>query len=242
MKKLYIVGIGPGAENMMTMEARCVLEAADVICGYTVYVDLIKKQYPDKEFFTTPMRRELERCRMALTSANDDKTTAMVCSGDAGIYGMAGPILEMQEQFPEVDVEIVPGITAAISGAAILGAPLMNDFCVISLSDQLTPWDVIERRLRAAAAGDFAICLYNPMSRKRPDHLAQAARILLEQMNPLTVCGWVRNIGREDTEKKLLTLEELMEEKVDMFTTVFIGNSHTRNLFGRMVTGRGYEI
>lgn len=241
MKKLYIVGIGPGSENMMTEEAGRALRDAEVICGYTVYVELVREHYPDKEFLTTPMRREIERCRMALDRANEGKTVAMICSGDAGIYGMAGPILEMQEEYPEVETEVIPGITAAVSGAAVLGAPLMNDFCVISLSDLMTPAEVIERRLRAAAAGDFAICLYNPMSKKRPGHLAWACDILLEQASPMTVCGWVRNIGREGTEKKLLTLGELRDEKVDMFTTVFIGNSNTLNLSGRMVTGRGYR-
>ena len=164
MKKLYIVGIGPGSENMITPEAQSALQAAEVICGYTVYVDLVRERYPDKKFLTTPMRKEIERCRMALETADQGKTVAMICSGDAGVYGMAGPILEMQEEFPAVDTEVIPGLTAAISGAAILGAPLMNDFCVISLSDLMTPKGMIEKRLRAAAEGDFAICLYNPMS------------------------------------------------------------------------------
>ena len=128
MKKLYIVGIGPGAENMITPEAQSALQAAEVICGYTVYVDLVRERYPDKEFLTTPMRKEIERCRMALETASQGRTVAMICSGDAGVYGMAGPILEMQEDFPAVDTEVIPGLTAAISGAAILGAPLMNDF------------------------------------------------------------------------------------------------------------------
>lgn len=242
MKKLYIVGIGPGSENMITPEAQQALQRAEVICGYTVYVDLVKERYPDKEFFTTPMRKEIVRCRMALEKADEGRIVAMICSGDAGVYGMAGPILEMQEEFPEVDTEVVPGLTAAISGAAILGAPLMNDFCVISLSDLMTPGNVIEKRLRAAAAGDFAICIYNPMSRKRPGHLAWACDILLERMSPSTVCGWVRNIGREGMEKRILSLGELRDEKVDMFTTVFVGNSNTLDVNGRMVTRRGYEV
>ena len=242
MKKLYIVGIGPGSENMITPEAQSALQAAEVICGYTVYVDLVRERYPDKEFLTTPMRKEIERCRMALETADQGKTVAMICSGDAGVYGMAGPILEMQEDFPAVETEVIPGLTAAVSGAAILGAPLMNDFCVIYLSDLMTPKEMIEKRLRAAAEGDFAICLYNPMSRKRPDHLAWACDILLEKMSPLTVCGWVRNIGRDGMEKRILTLGELKDEKVDMFTTVFIGNSQTMNVSGKMVTQRGYSM
>ena len=242
MRKLYVAGIGPGSENMITPEVRKALQEADVICGYTVYTDLVREQFPEKTFLTTPMRKEIERCRMALAEAAGGRTTALICSGDAGVYGMAGPILTLQEEFPEVDIEILPGITAATAGAAILGAPLMNDFCVISLSDLLTPWDVIEKRLRAGCAGDFVMCIYNPMSRNRPDHLAWACDILLEEISPLTVCGWVRKIGREGTEKRILTLAELRDEKVDMFTTVYVGNSATQILSDRMVTGRGYRM
>ena len=242
MKKLYVAGIGPGSENMITPEVREALLKADVICGYTVYTDLVREQFPEKKYLTTPMRKEIERCRMALSEAACGRTTTLICSGDAGVYGMAGPILMMQGDFPEVDIEILPGITAATAGAAILGAPLMNDFCVISLSDLLTPWEVIEKRLWAGCAGDFVLCIYNPMSRNRPDHLARACDILLEEISPLTVCGWVRKIGREGTEKKILTLAELRNEKVDMFTTVYVGNSATQLVSGRMVTGRGYRM
>ena len=187
------------------------------------------------------MTRELERCRWALETADAGRTVAMLCSGDAGIYGMAGPVLELSAAFPEVAIEILPGITAAVSGAAVLGAPLMNDFCVISLSDRLTSWETISRRLRCAAEGDFSLCLYNPASRTRKTHLRRACDILLEHRAPDTVCGWVRNIGREGQEKKLMTLEELREETVDMFTTVFVGCEATRLINGRMVTLRGYE-
>ena len=155
---------------------------------------------------------------------------------------MAGPVLELAAACPEVQVEVIPGVTAALAGAAVLGAPLMNDFCTVSLSDLLTPWEVIEKRLRAAAAGDFALCLYNPMSRKRPDHLRRACTILMEAGKaPGTLCGWVQNIGREGQTSRLLTLEQLRDEKVDMFTTVFIGCESTRAVGGRMVTPRGYE-
>ena len=165
MSILYVTGIGPGSDAFLTNEARTAIEQSDVICGYTLYVDLLRSRYPDREFITTPMRQEIERCRLAMEAASSGRTVAMVCSGDAGIYGMAGPILEMSSRYPDVDIQIVPGITAAVSGAAVLGAPLMNDFCVISLSDLLTPWPVIEKRLRAAAMGDFCVCIYNPMSK-----------------------------------------------------------------------------
>lgn len=241
MSKLYVVGLGPGGAEYMTEEARAALARADVLVGYTVYLDLVRDMFPDKEIFTTPMRQEIERCRRALEIASGGKTVAMLSSGDAGVYGMAGLILEMSGEFPEVEIEVVAGVTAALSGAAALGAPLMHDFCVISLSDLLTPWETIKRRLRCAAEGDFAVCIYNPCSKKRRDHLRRACDILLAVKSPDTVCGWVRNIGREGQEMKILTLGELRDEELDMFTTVFVGSSKTRRIGGRMVTPRGYE-
>lgn len=225
----------------MTEEARAALAAADVLCGYTVYVDLVAPLYPEKETYTTPMTREIDRCRWALETARSGRTVAMVCSGDAGVYGMASPVLELSQDYPEVEVEVVAGITAALSGGAVLGAPLGHDFCVISLSDLLTPWEVIEKRLECAAAGDFAVCLYNPCSKKRKDHLRRACEILLRTRSGDTVCGWVKNIGREEQCCKVLTLSELPEEELDMFTTVFIGSSQTKDLADRMVTPRGYK-
>lgn len=241
MNKVYVVGIGPGGEEYMTRQALAAMERADVLCGYTVYIDLVKPLFPEKECFTTPMTREIERCRWALETARGGRTVALVCSGDAGVYGMAGPLLQLAEDYEDVDVEVVSGVTSALSGAAVLGAPLMHDFCVISLSDLLTPWEQIERRLACAAAGDFVICLYNPSSRKRADYLRRACDILLRDKSPDTICGWVRNIGREGQQHKLLTLGELREASLDMFTTVFIGSSTTQIAAGRMVTPRGYE-
>lgn len=240
MNKLFLVGIGPGSADGMTQAAKAALEQSEVLCGYTVYLDLVRQQYPDKETYTTPMTRELERCRWAIDRAAEGKTVAMLCSGDAGVYGMAGPVLELAEG-KAIEIEVVPGVTAALSGAAILGAPLMHDFCVISLSDLLTPWEVIERRLRCAAAGDFSIALYNPRSKKRPDHLRRACEILLEEKSPDTVCGWVKNIGRPGQCHGLTTLKDLGSLELDMFTTVFIGASSTKNVNGRMVTPRGYR-
>lgn len=240
MNKLFLVGIGPGSADGMTQAAKAALEQSEVLCGYTVYLDLVRQQYPDKGTYTTPMTRELERCRWAIDRAAEGKTVAMLCSGDAGVYGMAGPVLELAEG-KDIEIEVVPGVTAALSGAAILGAPLMHDFCVISLSDLLTPWEVIERRLRCAAAGDFSIALYNPRSKKRPDHLRRACEILLEEKSPDTVCGWVKNIGRPGQCHGLATLKDLGSLELDMFTTVFIGASSTKNVNGRMVTPRGYR-
>lgn len=241
MRNVYVVGLGPGDSRHLTAEARQALEAAEVLCGYGVYVDLVAPLFPGKEVYTTPMKRELERCRWALETAAAGRTTAMVCSGDAGVYGMAGPLLELAADYPEVAVTVVPGITAALSGAAVLGAPLGHDFCVISLSDLLTPWETIARRLECAAAGDFSLCLYNPSSHKRRDYLRRACDILLQSRDAETVCGWVRNIGRSGQESRILTLGQLREEEVDMFTTVFVGSSTTHLTAGRMVTPRGYE-
>ena len=242
MNKIYVVGIGPGKARFMTDQARQALEEAEVLCGYTVYVELVAPLFPGKETYTTPMTKELDRCRWALQTAALGKTVALVCSGDPGVYGMAAPLLQLAPDYPDVEVEVVAGVTAALSGAAVLGAPLGHDFCVISLSDLLTPWAVIEKRLQCAAQGDFAICLYNPSSRKRADYLQKACDILLASgKTPETVCGWVRNIGREGQEKQLLTLGELRDAQLDMFTTVFIGSAGTRNIQGNMVTARGYE-
>lgn len=241
MRKVYVVGLGPGKEEYLTGEARAALDAAEVLCGYTVYVDLVSPLYPGKERYTTPMTKEIDRCRWALETANAGRTVAMVCSGDAGVYGMASPLLELAADYPEVEVEVVAGVTAALSGGAALGAPLGHDFCVISLSDLLTPWELIEKRLTCAAEGDFAVCLYNPSSRKRKDYLRRACEILLRVRRGDTACGWVRNIGREGEEHRLLTLAELQNEEVDMFTTVFIGSSRTRFAGGRLVTPRGYR-
>lgn len=241
MNKLYVVGIGPGSAAYLTQQARAAMTSADVLCGYTVYVDLVKDLFPDKQVFTTPMRQELERCQTALELAAKGKTVALVCGGDAGVYGMASPLLELSADYPGVEIEIVPGVTAALSGAAMLGAPLGNDFCVISLSDLLTPWAVIEKRLRAAAEGDFSICLYNPGSRQRTGHLKQACDILMDAgKSSGTWCGLVRNIGRPGQESRILTLEELRDTAADMSTTVFIGSDATDRRGEWLITPRGY--
>ena len=239
---VYVVGMGPGNFDQMTFEARKALEQSNVIVGYTVYVDLLREHFPEKQFLTTPMRKEVERCRMAFEEARKGQCVAMVCSGDAGVYGMSGLILELQEEYPECQVEVISGVTAALAGGAVLGAPLMHDFAVISLSDLLTPWEKIEKRLRCAAEADFSICIYNPSSKKRADYLKRACEIILEQTKEERVCGIVSNIGREGQSARVLLLSELKDTKVDMFTTVFIGNSQTRKIGERMVTPRGYRI
>ena len=242
MNKIYVVGIGPGAYEKMTIEAAETLKKCDCIVGYDVYIDLVRDHFADKKFLSTPMRKEVERCVMAFEEANKDQTVAMICSGDAGVYGMASLIYQVRADYPETEIEIIPGVTAAVSGAAVLGAPLIHDFCLISLSDLLTPWELIESRLKAAAAGDFVVSLYNPSSIKRHDYLQKACDILMDYGKaPETVCGIVKMIGREGQSCETMTLAELRDTKVDMFTTVFIGNSSTMNMNGKMVTPRGYK-
>lgn len=241
MNKIYVVGIGPGEYEQMTLRAIHALENCDTIVGYTVYVDLVKEHFAGKEFLTTPMRKEVDRCILAFEEAKKGKTVAMICSGDAGVYGMSGLMLELGENYPEVQVEVIPGVTAATGGAAVLGAPLIHDFCLISLSDLLTPWEKIEKRLLLASEADFAICLYNPSSKKRHDYLKKACDLMMQYKSEETVCGIVKNIGREGETYQILTLKELRDTEVDMFTTVFIGNSQTQRIGNAMVTPRGYR-
>ena len=239
--KLYVIGMGPGSVEGMTMEARLAMERSDVLIGYTVYIDLIRESFPGKEMLTTPMKQEVERCRLAISLAREGKSVSMICSGDSGVYGMSGLILELAKDSLEPDIVIIPGVTAACAGAARLGAPLCHDFVVISLSDLLTPMDLIQKRLTCAAMGDFVICIYNPSSKKRAGYLRQACDLVLAHQSPDTVCGIVKNIGRDGEETKVMSLKELREYEADMFTTVFIGNSQTRQANGRMITPRGYR-
>lgn len=240
MGKLTVVGIGPGNAENLTLLADQVLARCEVIVGYQVYVDLVKGRYPDKEYIATAMTREVDRCRMALDAAAE-RDVAMVCSGDSGIYGMAGLLYELRGESDTPALEVVPGLTAACSGAALLGAPLTHDFAVISLSDRLTAWETIEKRLAAAAAADLTLVLYNPASHGRPDHLSRACQVLLRTLPPQRPCGVVRNIGREGEQWQVLSLEALQAYPADMFCTVFIGNAATRVIAGKLVTPRGYR-
>lgn len=242
MKKcLYVVGLGPGGGKDMTFRAADVLKSCDVIAGYTKYIELIKDEFPDKEYLITGMKSEEKRCELAVDEAEKGKTVAMVCSGDPGVYGMASLCLEIaMRRGGEVKVEVIAGVTAACAGAALLGAPISHDFAIISLSDLLTPWETIEKRLKAAAEGDFIICIYNPQSHTRKDYLQRACNILLELKESDTVCGLVNSLGRDGESCELTTLDKLGSAYADMFTTVFIGSGKTLNLGGRMVTPRGY--
>ena len=241
MSRIYVVGIGPGSFDHMTGEAVKALQDSDVIIGYTVYVDLVKEHFADKEFLTTPMTKEVDRCKLAFEQAQAGKTVSMICSGDAGVYGMSGLMYEIGAEYPDTELVIVAGVTAATGGAAVLGAPLIHDFCLISLSDLLTPWEKIEKRLLMASDADFVIVLYNPSSHKRADYLQKACDLMLRYKSPETVCGIVSQIAREGESYQVMTLQELRDTRVDMFTTVFIGNSQTKEINGKMVTPRGYR-
>ncbi len=242
MKKIYVVGMGPGNKEYMTNQAIEAMTQSETLFGYTVYLDLLQEMFPEKEMVSTPMKQEIERCRLALEQADKGKVVSMVCSGDAGVYGMAGLIYQLAEKdFKDVEIEIVPGITAAVSGAAVLGAALIHDFAVISLSDLLTPIEKIEKRIACAADGDFVMCIYNPSSKKRHDYLQKACDIIMKYQSEDLVCGTVKNIGRDGQVSKIMTIKELRDTEVDMFTTVFIGNSSTKIINGKMVTPRGYE-
>jgi precorrin-3B C17-methyltransferase len=241
MAKLTVAGIGPGNPETMTGACRAALLEADVVIGYKGYIELLRPIFPDKDFRAAPMKTEAARCRESLALAAEGKRVCLVSGGDAGVYGMASLVLEIAPEFSAVAVEILPGVTAATSGAALLGAPLGHDFAVISLSDLLTPWELIAQRLRQAATGDFVICIYNPVSHSRSDYLQKAAAILLETFPPERVCGLARNIGREEESVLITSLGVLGETEADMFTTVFIGNSKTTIINGKIVTPRGYN-
>ena len=239
---ISIVGIGPGGYDDMTIRAVNAIKNADVVTGYRLYVELVQELIGDKETFCTEMRGEVERCQKAAEYAISGKNVALISSGDAGIYGMAGLMLKILEDHPEIETEIIPGVSACQSGGAVLGAPLVHDFAVISLSDLLTPWSLIEKRLEAAASADFVIVLYNPGSHKRRDYLRKACNTVLKYKSPDTICGLVKNISRDGEKHSIITLDRLKDTPVDMLTTIFIGNSQTTVINGKMVTPRGYQL
>lgn len=243
MPKIYVIGIGPGDMAHMTFRAKEALEESDLIVGYGTYIDLIQEHFPHKELVRSQMKREVERCRLVLQKALEGNCVALISSGDSGIYGMAGIMLEvMAEENTEIPVEVIPGVTAASAAAAILGAPMMHDFAVISLSDLLTPWETIEKRLEYAALGDFVVCIYNPKSRNRQDYIGIARSILLRNRKPDTPVGIVRNAGRKNESMDIATLENMLDFEIDMFTLVIVGNPMTYVEGGRIITPRGYQL
>jgi len=243
MSRIYVVGTGPGSIDEMTQRARTAIEESDIVIGYAKYVELVRRYFPQKKFISSAMTREVARCEAALEEAEKGLNVALVSSGDSGIYGMAGVMLEVaQKSGTGIPVEVIPGVTSASAAAAVLGAPLMHDFAVISLSDLMTPWELIRKRLELAAQGDFVLCIYNPKSRKRITHIETAREIVLGCRKGSTPVGIVRNAGRPDQEWVITDLEGMLDHEIDMFTTVVIGNSQTYVRDGRMITPRGYVL
>lgn len=243
MAKLYVVGFGPGGYDHMTIKAERVIKEADMITGYTTYVDILKNYFPEKTYLSTPMRREVDRCRLAVEKTMEGNTVAMVSSGDSGIYGMAGIVLQIADEMQaDIEVEVVPGVTAASAAASVLGAPLMHDMTFISLSDLMTPIEKIMKRVECAALGDFVICLYNPKSKKRTEYIYQAAEIIMRHQGGQIPVGIVKNAGRDGERVQLTTLEKISGAEIDMLSIVIIGNSQTYIRDGKMITPRGYRI
>ena len=237
--KIYVVGIGPGKKENMTFRAYEAMENSDIIVGYKTYVDLVKEYYPGKEMKSSAMTKEVDRCTEVLELAKQGKTVSLISSGDAGVYGMAGIMLEIADE--DMEVEVIPGITATNAAAAITGAPIMHDYATISLSDLLTDWELIKKRLELAAQGDFVVSIYNPKSRGRVTQIEEAREIMMKYKPKSTPVAIVRNAGREDERYVLTTLDEMLNHKIDMLTIVLIGNSNTFVKNGKIITPRGYE-
>ena len=237
--KIYVVGIGPGKKADMTFRAYEAMEKSDIIVGYKTYMDLIKEYYPGKEMKNSQMTKEVDRCIDVLTLAKEGKNVALISSGDAGVYGMAGIMLEIADG--EVEVEIIPGVTATNAAAAIVGAPVMHDYVTISLSNLLTDWELIKKRLELAAQGDFVVSIYNPKSRGRVTQIEEAREIMLKYKPKTTPVAIVRNAGREDEEHVVTTLDEMLNHEINMLTIVIIGNANTFIKDGKMITPRGYS-
>ena len=246
MGKITVVGIGPGSLEDMTPRAKRAIEEAAVVAGYTTYIKLIKDLIGEREVIGTGMMQEIDRCRMAVETAAKGRDTVVVSSGDSGVYGMAGLVLELLLQReasarPEFG-SVIAGISAVNAAASILGAPRMHDFAVISLSDLLTPWELIKKRAKAAAEADFVVALYNPKSKKRVQNIEEIREIFLACRTADTPVGIVNHAAREAESKTISTLENFTKETIDMFSLVIIGNSRTYVKEGYMITPRGYEV
>lgn len=239
--KIYVVGIGPGNMEDISVRAYKTLKNVDVIAGYITYIDLVKDEFKEKEFYVSGMKKEIDRCEKVLELAKEGKTVALISSGDAGIYGMAGIMIEVALG-SGIDVEVIPGITSSVAGASLVGSPLMHDQAIISLSDLLTDWEVITKRIDRASEGDFVISLYNPKSKGRTEQIVEAREIMLKHKAPSTPVALLRHVGREDENYTLTNLDEMLNYEIDMFTVVIVGNSKTYVKEGKMITPRGYHL
>jgi len=238
-KMIYVIGIGPGSREAMTFEAMEAIEKSDVIVGYKTYIDLIMDLVSHKEIVSNGMKQEIDRVKKAVEISGTGKTVAVISSGDAGIYGMAGLVLEMANG---EDVKVISGITASTAAAAVLGAPLMHDFCHISLSDLLTPLELIYKRVELAAQADFVICIYNPRSKGRPEYLKNSFEVIKKYKSGTTPVGVVRNVYRDNQEINICTLDTIDFEIVDMTSIVIVGNSSTYIKDDKIITKRGYHL
>lgn len=242
MGELNVIGIGPGSKDHMTIIAYNTLKESEVIVGYTGYVKLLPEEFSKAQIISTGMGSEEERCLTALEKANDGKRVSLICSGDSVVYGMAGLVYELSYKFPDVRINVIPGVTAAVSGSALIGAGVGNDFAVISLSNYLTTKEDTYKRIKACAEADMVMALYNPKSRLRPDCLREACDFLIDIIGKDRICAVAKNIGRDEESYSIVSLEELKNADVDMFSTVFIGSSKTENINGKFVTKRGYNV
>lgn len=239
MFKVYVVGIGPGNKDNMTFKAYKCLEESDLIIGYKTYINLIKDLFKDKELISFAMKKEIDRCNEVIKYAKTGKVVSLISSGDAGVYGMAGIMLELASD--DIEVEVVPGVTASTAAASIVGAPIMHDHCSISLSDLLTNWELIEKRLDLASQADFVISLYNPKSKGRTEQIIKARDIILKHKSENTKVAIVKNAKRENETSVLTDLKNMLNYEIDMLTTIIIGNSKTFIKNGKMISPRGYK-
>lgn len=240
MGKIYVVGLGPGNKENMTFRAYDVLKNSDIIIGYKTYIDLIEDMFKEKKIIKSYMKKEVARCEETLKLALEGNIVSLVSSGDAGVYGMAGLMLEIANG--QVEVEIIPGITSANASASLGGAPIVHDSVNISLSNLLTDWELIKKRIDLASQGDFVITLYNPKSSGRPELINEARDIMLKHKRKDTPVLIARNVGREGENYDITTLDKMLDYEINMFSTVIIGNSKTKVLNNKIITPRGYKV
>jgi precorrin-3B C17-methyltransferase len=241
--KIFVVGIGPGKKELMTLKSLEAIKESSVIVGYKTYIKLIEEFIKNKIVIDSGMRKEVERCNICLEQAEKGNTVSLISSGDAGVYGMAGLMLEIaNDKKSDIKIEVIPGITSALSSASVLGAPLMHDFAVISLSDLMTDWEIIKLRIDYAAKADFVLSIYNPKSNERKTNIVEAREIILKYRKPSTPVGIVKNCGRENEEVIITNVDEMLNYEIDMSSTLIIGNSKTYIADGKIITPRGYVL
>ncbi|MGB6128231.1 MAG: precorrin-3B C(17)-methyltransferase [Psychrilyobacter sp.] len=239
--KIYVVGMGPGNKDNMSFKAFDSMKKSDILIGHKTYISLVEDMFPEKELIRSAMKKEIDRCNETLKLAESGKTISLISSGESGVYGMAGIMLEVALD-SDIEVEIVPGITASNAGASVVGAPIMHDHATISLSDLLTDWKLITKRIDLASQGDFVISYYNPKSFSRTTQIVEAREIMLRHKRKDTPVAIVRNAKRDGEDYVITTLEDMLNHEINMFTVVIVGNSKTYVKKGKMITPRGYKL